>query len=75
MKHKKNKPIGLNKLETRFLLNLVLEEQNVLLSGLTDIKKPSYTNINNCKNKAIYERKIGMLKRKLQRLDRVSYVL
>jgi hypothetical protein len=71
------KEIKLNRLETRFLLNWTLEESNVLAGCETteDKTRPSKMNINNCKNRWGYERKIATLKRKLQKLDKSFYHL
>ena len=65
------KEIKLNRLEARFLLNFVLEEDN--LSAYQD-DNLSVININNCKSKAVYKKKICLLKKKLQKLDKSFYL-
>jgi len=75
MNKDKLQEIKLNRLETRFLLNWTLEENNVLNGCETteDKTRPSKMNINNCQDRWEYERKISVLKKKLQKLDKGFY--
>jgi hypothetical protein len=70
----KYKIIKLDILETRFLLNFVLEENNIYSLAEAPVYAPCDLNINNCKgSKEVYLKKIRILKRKLEKLDNSFY--
>ena len=68
---KKLKTIKLGRLETRFILNLVLGESNEMHHP--DGHRLSRTNIHNVKGRKDYKRKMRTLLNKIQLLDRSFY--
>lgn len=64
--------IKLNRLETRFLFNFVVEENNKM--GRLDRKNLSQLNLNNVDQSTLkYQKKMRVLKNKLEKLDKSFY--
>ena len=77
----KKEELKLNRIEARFILNLLLSESNILsfptllkpTTQIQDIRTPSQTNINNVKDIEEYTKKIRNLLNKVNKVDKSFY--